>query len=359
MPKVIVGMSGGVDSAAAAYLLKQAGYDVIGVTLRTWLSPEGEEGRCCEIDDARQTARTIGIPYHVFNCISDFDDKVIKPFISDYLHGFTPNPCVVCNREIKWERLLYYANVLEADYVATGHYASVIRLENGRYTVRKAVHSEKDQTYMLYRLTQEQLKNTLMPLGEYSKQEVRSIAEKAGIQVASKPDSQEICFVTDGDYTDFIRDHTDAELPGEGNFVDEQGNVLGKHKGIIHYTVGQRKKLGIALGRPAYIKKICANSNEIVLSTADDIYCRTVICKDLNFMGISEPEEGEGFRCQVKARYRHPGQYARVEKIGEDLCRILFEEPVRSAAPGQSAVFYDENDCLIGGGVISEVLFDE
>ena len=357
MPRVIVGMSGGVDSAVAAYLLKNAGYDVVGVTLRTWTGPEGEESRCCEIDDARETAKKIGIEYHVFNVIPEFEKKVIRPFIDDYLNGFTPNPCVICNRLIKWEYLLYYAKVLNADYVATGHYASVIKLDNGRYTVRKAQHIEKDQTYMLYRLSQEQLSKTLMPLGPYSKQEVRDIAEKAGLGVASKPDSQEICFVTDGDYADFIENQLDGKVPPEGNFIDDTGKVLGKHKGIIHYTVGQRKRLGISLGRPAYVKQIRADSNEIVLSTDDETYCRTVFCKDLNFMGILDPAVGDSFRCQVKIRYRHPGQCAAVEKTGDDEVKITFEEPVRSATPGQSAVFYDENDCLLGGGIISEAVF--
>ena len=354
MSKVIVGMSGGVDSAVAAYLLKQAGYDVIGVTLRTWQSEDGQESRCCEIDDARATARSIGIPYHVFNCTFDFETKVIRPFMDDYLHGLTPNPCVICNRCIKWERLLYYAAILGADCVATGHYASVVQLQNGRYTVRKALHTEKDQTYMLYRLTQEQLEKTLMPLGMYSKREVRTIAAQAGIQVASKQDSQEICFVTDGDYTDFIRRHTDGELPDEGNFVDESGNVLGRHKGIFHYTVGQRKGLGIALGRPAYVKKIIADRNEIILATSGDTGCTKIVCKDLNFMGVPEPQVGEELRCQVKVRYRHAGQNALLRKCGSDTVCISFEEPARFAAPGQSAVFYDDNNCLIGGGIIAE-----
>ena len=357
MHRVIVGLSGGVDSAVTAYLLKNAGYDVVGVTLRTWTGPEGEESRCCEIDDARETARKIGIEYHVFNVIPAFEKKVIRPFIDDYLHGFTPNPCVICNRVIKWEYLLYYANVLNADYVATGHYASVIKLDNGRYTVRKASHMEKDQTYMLYRLSQEQLAKTLMPLGPYSKQEVRDIADKAGLGVASKPDSQEICFVTDGDYADFIEKQLGGNVPPEGNFVDENGKVLGKHKGIIHYTVGQRKRLGISLGRPAYVRQIRADSNEVVLGTDDDTYCHTVFCKGLNFMGIPDPAEGESIRCQVKIRYRHPGQYAVVEKTSEDEVKIIFDEPVRSATPGQSAVFYDDNECLIGGGIISDVVF--
>ena len=357
MKKVIVGMSGGVDSAVAAYLLKKAGYDVVGVTLRTWAGVEGQESRCCEIDDARQTARTIGIPYYAFNCVSDFEDKVVNPFVQDYLHGMTPNPCVICNREIKWERLLYHADVLKADYVATGHYASVVKLENGRYTVQQASHYNKDQTYMLYRLTQDQLARTLMPLGDYSKQEVRKIAEEAGIQVASKPDSQEICFVTDGNYADFIRDHEEGAVPGEGNYVDEAGNILGRHKGIIHYTVGQRKGLGVAFGHPMYIKEIRADRNEIVLSGYEQTYCKAIVCKDLNFMSIPEPEEGETVRCQVKVRYRHSGQYAQLEKIGEDRFKVSFDEPVRFAAPGQSAVFYDEKNCLLGGGIIEKVIF--
>lgn len=354
--KVIIGMSGGVDSAVAAYLLKRDGYDVIGVTLRTWQSDDGQESRCCEIDDAREVARTIGIPYYVFNCLDDFECKVIKPFIDDYINGMTPNPCVICNREIKWERLLYYAKLLEADYVATGHYASVVLLDNGRYTVKKAEHAEKDQTYMLYRLTQEQLSKTLMPLGGYSKQEVREIAENAGIKVASKPDSQEICFVLDGDYADFIEKHTD-KTPGEGNFVDEQGRILGRHKGIIHYTVGQRKGLGIALGKPAHIKKIDPDTNEIVLSTSDDAGCARIICKGLNFTGIPEPAVGDVLRYHVKVRYRHPGQTATLEMTDNDRMIITFDKPVKLAAPGQSAVFYDENGCLIGGGIITDVIF--
>ena len=359
MPKVIVGLSGGVDSAVAAYLLKEAGYDVVGVTLRTWVGSDGEESRCCEIDDARDTARAIGIPYHVFNCLDDFERKVTRPFIDDYLRGRTPNPCVVCNREIKWERLLHYAQVLGADFVATGHYASVVRLDNGRYTVRKALHAEKDQTYMLYRLTQEQLAKTLMPLGEYSKQEVRAIAEKAGIKVAAKPDSQEICFVPDGDYAGYIIKNAGCDVPGEGNFVDEAGNVLGRHKGIIRYTVGQRKGLGVALGRLAYVKRICPETNEIILGSAEDVRCAAIECRDMNFMSVPAPREGEKLECSVKVRYRHPGQRATVEAVGGDRVRITFGEPVGSAAPGQSAVFYDAEGCVVGGGVISEVFFAE
>ena len=351
-------MSGGVDSAVAAYLLKEQGYEVIGVTLRTWEGSNGEESRCCEIDDARDIARRIGIEYHAFNCIADFESKVIEPFIDDYLKGLTPNPCVVCNREIKWARMLYYADVLRADFVATGHYASVVKTEDGRYTVTKARHGEKDQTYMLYRLTQEDLARTLMPLGEYSKSEVRAIAERASLGVASKPDSQEICFVPDDDHVGFIERHARREIPGQGNFVDEDGKILGTHRGIIHYTVGQRRRLGIALGQRAYVKKISPETGEIVIGNADGIFCRTLICRDLNFMSIPPLRAGESVRCTVKVRYRHPGQSATLEMIGDDLVRVSFDEPVRSAAPGQSAVFYDDADRVVGGGVISEVTFD-
>ena len=358
MPKVIVGMSGGADSAVAALLLKQQGYDVVGVTLRTWVSETGEDSRCCEIDDVRSVCEKVGIPFHVFNCVSQFEHKVIKPFMDDYLHGLTPNPCVVCNREIKWEQLLYHANVLGADYIATGHYAHIVKLNNGRYTVKKALHTEKDQAYMLYRLSQEDLARTLMPLGDLSKDEVRKIAEESGLTVASKPDSQEICFVTEGDYADFIEGQLGKGVSPEGNYIDEDGNVLGRHKGIIHYTVGQRKRLGIALGKPAYIKEIRPQSNEIVLSTDDDTYCRTVFCRDCNFQAVEGLEDGQKIRCTVKVRYRHAGQYAVLEKDGEDRVKLTFEEPVRSATPGQSAVFYDDDGCLIGGGFICGTVYD-
>ena len=357
MARVIVGMSGGVDSAVAAYLLKQAGHDVIGVTLRTWQGENGGDSRCCEIDDARETARIIGIPYHAFNCVSDFEHKVVRPFIDGYLHGVTPNPCVVCNRVIKWERMLYYAQVLKADLIATGHYAYVVRLDNGRYTVREAAHAEKDQTYMLYRLTQEQLAKTLMPLGGYTKREVRGIAESASLRVASKPDSQEICFVEDGDYAGFIEKNAGCELPGAGKYIDENGGVIGVHKGIIHYTVGQRRGLGIALGRRAYVKKICADTNEIVLGTGE-VVCRELICEDVNYMSIPSLAPGEELCCKVKVRYSHAGKNAVVTSAGDGRVRVRFTEHVGFAAPGQSAVFYDGDGCVIGGGFISDVVFE-
>ncbi len=357
MPKVIVGMSGGVDSAVSAYLLKLAGYDVIGVTVRIWISSDGKDSRCCEIDEARRVAWKIGIPYYVVNSVADFKKMITDPFIEGYIHGTTPNPCVFCNRYIKWDKMLESAKVMGANYVATGHYATVVRKENGRYTVKKAMHAAKDQTYMLYRLTQRQLSGTIMPLGKLSKEEVREIAKKADLPVATKADSQEICFVTDGNYADYIEENTDLPIPGEGLFLDEDGQVLGTHKGIIHYTVGQRKGLGLALGYPAYIKEIRAEDNTIIIANEDALYSKEIICKDLNYMSIQDLGIGEKITCLVKVRYHHSGQEAKVEQLDKEAVKITFKEPVRAAAPGQSAVFYDDEDCVIGGGIISKVIY--
>ena len=352
MERVLVGLSGGVDSAVAAYLLKKEGYDVVGVMLRTWASDNGEESRCCEIDDARAIAGKLDIPFHAMNCMDDFRSKVIGPFMEQYLHGLTPNPCILCNRYVKWERLMYYKEVLKADHIATGHYANIVRLANGRLTVRNADHIDKDQTYMLYRLTQEQLAATLMPLGKFSKDEVRAIAADAGIPVADKPDSQEICFIPDDDHAEFIRKNHDGDVPDEGNFVDTAGNVLGKHKGIIHYTVGQRKGLGIALGKPAYVCRIDADKNEVTVGDLQDIMSDTVACGEMNFLSINAPDLGEIIRCRVKIRYHHKPTYAKVNVIDDTNVKIIFDEPVKGAAPGQSAVMYDDDGCVIGGGVI-------
>ena len=349
MAKIIVGMSGGVDSAVAAYLLKQAGHEVTGVTLRTWLT----DSRCCEIDDARRTAQKLDIPYYVLNVVADFTEKVTKPFMESYICGMTPNPCVGCNRLLKWEGMLSAADMMGADYVATGHYASVVHLDNGRVTVKKASHAKKDQTYMLYRLSQEQLRRTVMPLGEYSKDQVRGIAGKIGLEVAGKPDSQEICFVTEGHYADYIEENYEGEIPGEGNFVDEQGRILGRHRGIIHYTVGQRKGLGVAFGHPVYVKEINAERNEVVLGEEESLYRNTVICRDVNFLSIPGIHAGEKIRCRAKIRYQHPAQEAVLERLDEESVRLTFDQPVRAATPGQAAVFYDGDDCVIGGGTLA------
>ena len=325
---------------------------MIGVTLRTWVGEDGEDSRCCEIDDARRVAWKLDIPYHVFNCVEEFKEKVTDPFVREYLAGRTPNPCVGCNRDIKWSRMLHYAEMLEADYIATGHYANIVQTEDGRYTVKKALHAEKDQTYMLYKLSQEQLKHTLMPLGNLKKSEVRELAAKAGLPIADKADSQEICFVTEDNYSDFIKKNAKSEIPGEGLFVDEEGKELGKHKGIIHYTVGQRKGLGLAMGVPVFVKEIDPLNNRVVISGNDALFSRKVICDDLNFLSIEDLEIGSSIRAYAKIRYHHKPQSAVLTRINEKELCIDFDEAVRAATPGQSTVFYDDKDRLIGGGVI-------
>ena len=352
MDRVIVGMSGGVDSAVTAYLLQLAGYDVIGVTLRSWIGGDGKESRCCEIDDARNICAKLNIPYYVHNCFEQFRDKVTDPFIKDYVSGLTPNPCIECNRYVKWDRMLDMADTMQAKYVATGHYASVVKLDNGRYTVKKAEHTGKDQTYMLYKLTQEQLGRTLMPLGKLTKEEVRNIAAKAELPVANKPDSQEICFVTEGNYAEYIEEHYSEELPGEGNFIDEEGRILGRHKGIIYYTVGQRKGLGLPLGYPAYVKSINTDTNEVVIGTEACLYKDKIICRDVNMLSLPCPDAGTEIKCRVKIRYHYVPQEALARVLDDNRMEIYFDTPVRAAAPGQSAVLYDDDDCVIGGGVI-------
>ncbi len=364
MAKVIVGMSGGVDSAVAAYLLKEAGYEVTGVTLRTWAS-DGEENRCCEIDDARRIADRIGIEYRTLNCEQAFRESVVAPFVEEYVSGRTPNPCVICNRRVKWEWMLYLANVLQAEFIATGHYASVVKLENGRYSVRRA-SSKKDQAYMLYRLTQEQLSRTILPLSGLTKEEVRAIAGRAGLPVAQKKDSQEICFIPDNDHAGFI-ERFRAQGPGdgpaltaaeqaerEGSFVDQDGNIRGTHKGIIHYTIGQRKRLNLSLGHPVFVKEIRPETNEVVIALDEaEIMNSEIEVRDLHFQSIPDIADGEEIRANVKVRYHHEGENAVIRRAGEDRVRVVFDRPVRAAAPGQSAVFYDESGCVIGGGIIA------
>ena len=346
--KVVVGMSGGVDSSVAAYLLKEQGYDVIGVTMQIWQDEERaveeENGGCCglsAVDDARRVAAALDIPYYVMNFKKEFKENVIDYFIDEYLHGRTPNPCIACNRYVKWESLLKRSMDIGADYIATGHYARIEQLPNGRYSLKRSATLAKDQTYALYNLTQEQLARTLMPVGEYSKDEVCEMAEKINLRVANKPDSQDICFVPDGDYAGFIERTLDAELP-TGNFVTLDGKVLGKHKGIMHYTVGQRKGLGLALGYPAFVIEIRPETNEDSMSN----YVRA---NKLNFMSI--PDLTEPMRVFAKIRYNHKGAWCTIEKTGEDEILCTFEEPQRAITPGQAVVFYD-GDYVLGGGTI-------
>ena len=269
-------MSGGVDSSVAAYLLKEQGYEVIGVTMQIWQEEEQhvqeEEGGCCgltAVDDARRVAADLEIPYYVMNFREEFQKHVIDYFVDEYLNGRTPNPCIACNRYVKWESLLQRSMEIGADYIATGHYAQIDQLPNGRYAIKHSATKAKDQTYALYNLTQEQLAKTLMPVGQYTKDEIREIAEKINLKIASKPDSQDICFVPDGDYASFIERETDSEIK-PGNFVSPEGKVLGKHKGITHYTVGQRKGLGLSLGHPAFVLEIRPETNEVVVGTNEE-----------------------------------------------------------------------------------------
>ncbi len=354
--KVVVGMSGGVDSSVAAYLLKQQGYDVIGVTMQIWQDEEEtiqeENGGCCglsAVDDARRVAASLNIPYYVMNFKEEFKSYVMDDFAKEYYLGHTPNPCIRCNRYVKWEALLNRCRALGADYIATGHYASVVQLENGRYAL-KAAPSSKDQTYALYNLTQEQLSHTLMPVGDYTKEEIRSIAEEIGLNVASKPDSQDICFIPDGNYQEFLENYTGKKVP-EGNYVDKDGKVLGRHKGIIHYTVGQRKGLNLAMGHPVFVTKICPQTNEVVIGESEDLFDRELFAYDVNFMSIETPKEP--IRVKAKVRYAHKGSMCTVTHLEDGRVHCQFDEPVRAITPGQAVVFYD-GDIVVGGGIICD-----
>lgn len=355
MSRVVVGMSGGVDSSVAAWLLKKQGYDVIGVTMQIWQDedpPQQEEnGGCCglsAVDDARRVASDLDIPYYVMNFKQEFRKDVIDYFVEEYKSGRTPNPCIACNRYVKWEALLKRSLSIGADYIATGHYARIEKLENGRYALRRCAAGIKDQTYALYNLTQEQLGRTLMPVGEYSKDEIRRIAGEIGLNVASKPDSQDICFVPDGDYAAFIEQESGRKAQ-EGNFVTLDGKVLGRHKGIIHYTVGQRKGLGLALGYPAFVLEIRPETNEVVIGSYEESLTTALRADRLNFMAAEDITEP--VRAFAKIRYNHRGAWCTVERTGEDEIVCTFDEPIRAVTPGQAVVLYD-GEYVLGGGTI-------
>lgn len=356
--RVVVGMSGGVDSSVAAYLLKEAGYDVIGVTMQIWQEEEEavkqENGGCCglsAVEDARRVAQMLGIPYYVMNFRKEFKREVMDYFTSEYLCGRTPNPCIACNRYVKWEALLKRSLDIGADYIATGHYARITRLPNGRSAICNSVTAAKDQTYALYNLTQEQLAHTLMPVGAYTKEEIRSMAADIGLPVAAKKDSQEICFVPDKDYASFIERETGKTVP-EGNFVNTKGEIIGRHRGITHYTVGQRRGLQIVAGRRIFVLEIRPETNEVVIGEGDEVFSHTVKANRLNFMGLEEFPIGTSVELTGKIRYGHKGAACTVTRTGEDELVCQFPEAVRAVTPGQALVLYKDGYVAAGGTII-------
>lgn len=354
--KVVVGMSGGVDSSVAAWLLKEQGYDVIGVTMQIWQDEDTEvqeaEGGCCglsAVDDARRVAMDLGIPYYVMNFKDEFRRNVMDYFVGEYVDGRTPNPCIACNRYVKWESLLRRSMAIGADYIATGHYARIGQLPGGRYALKTSVTAAKDQTYALYNLTQDQLAHTLMPVGQYHKEEIRDMAERLGLPVANKPDSQEICFIPDHDYARFIEEYTGKNVPA-GNFVDLEGRVLGQHRGITHYTVGQRKGLNLSMGRPVFVVEIRPDTNEVVIGDGNDVFTNVLRCDKLNWMAV-DGLHGSPMEVTAKIRYSHRGTPCTIRELENGTVECEFHEPVRAATPGQAVVFYD-GDYVAGGGTI-------
>ena len=354
--KALIAMSGGVDSSVAAQMMASRGYECVGCTMRLYENDVvGMDlmDTCCSYEntqDARSVTEKIGIPYHIVHYENLFRQEVIEPFIDEYLHGRTPNPCIECNRRLKFQHLYEKMQALGCDLLVTGHYARVrFDEESGRYQLLKALDLAKDQSYVLYVLTQEQLAHVQFPLGEQDKHKTREIASESGFQNAGKHDSQDICFVPDGDYAGFIERYSGKTCPA-GDFVDADGNVLGRHKGIIHYTLGQRRGLGLPAANRLYVTGIDPESNTVTIGSNDDLMKTTLYARKVNLIAMDRIETP--LRCSAKIRYRHKEQPCTVTQPEEDLLKVVFDEPQRAITPGQSVVLYD-GDVVLGGGVIT------
>ena len=351
--KALIAMSGGVDSSVAAWLIREKGYDCAGATMRLFQKEEmTAEPGCCtsqDMEDARAVADMLGMPYYVYDFADRFREAVIDRFVEAYENGRTPNPCIDCNSYLKFEELFLRGRQLGCDFVVTGHYARTGYDEkSGRYLLKKAADTSKDQSYVLYSLTQDQLSHVQFPLGELTKQEVRQIAREHGFLTADKAESQDICFVQDGKYYEFICDYTGRDYPA-GDFIDTRGKVLGRHQGIIRYTVGQRKGLGIAFGEPVYVMKVDPEANTVMLGTNEELFTDTVTAKKINL--ISTDRIREPLRVKAKVRYRHKEQWATATQPDEDTLQVVFDEPQRAVTAGQALVLYD-GDVVVGGGTI-------
>ncbi len=352
--RVVVAMSGGVDSSVTAALLKEEGYEVVGITMQIW--PKGgveRFGGCCgleAIEDAKRVANRLDIPHYVLNFREAFQEKVITNFCEEYQKGRTPNPCIRCNQYIKFDALLKKAKKLGADYIATGHYARIeYDQDEKRYLLKKGIDRKKDQSYVLYVMSQQQLKHTLMPLGNFTKEKVRQIARKLDLPVASRPESQEICFIPDDDYPKFLQKYL-PEAARPGPIVNKEGEVIGKHQGIIFYTIGQRRGIGIAAKEPLYVVAIDKENNTVVVGRREDGYSDELVAKNINFIGIEKPNRS--IRAEVKVRYLHKPVWATVIPLKKREVKVKFDKPQWAITPGQAVVFYDK-DTVLGGGTIS------
>jgi len=343
--KVAVGLSGGVDSSVAAYLLKEKGYDLIGITMKVSRDLDVSE-------DAKKVADKLGIPYYVIDLTEEFKNKVIDNFAEEYLQGRTPNPCAVCNKHIKFGALLQKAKELGADYIATGHYARVEE-HNGRFLVLNAKDDKKDQTYMFYSLTQDVLKHILMPCGEYTKDQIREIAKKIGLEVHNKKESMDICFIPDNDHGKYIKGLECRDRIKPGNFVDKDGKILGTHKGLIYYTIGQRKGLGLSLGKPGFVIDINPERNEVVIGDEEEIFNQGLIAKEVNFIPFDSLENS--MEVEAKIRYSTTKSKATIIPYEDGKIKVMFEDKQRAITKGQRVVFYIQ-DMLVGGGTIESIV---